>query len=758
MKDLRITRPLQVDVNAAYPIAGKAKNVTSSGDGTGTPWIADVINDRSFGWQENVLKRAGIVANGLEEDSDNSQIAEAIERVSTVAAQGKNLAGSSRYGCTLTSEDDWVVDNSGAYWQWGGAFPKTVTAGETLSVGNGFLETPSADKESRLVSLEGKVGKSFADFGAVEGQDNTVAITAALESAKDGSVAIFEFSGKTYEYSSNITVVGTSLTIFTNCHLKGNSAHITLQGSPCTEIGHVSIAAPSGNNILSLSSVTGLQVGDTLVTTLDVNSSFSSHRVDYKDGEFLEVLEISGNTITVEKPTEVTYTGIVTDKVFKSNPLQLSITGGTFSSDSAAYALRLAHLSKGSVIAPCKVTTSQHIVGAMSIEKSVGVRVEGGSYYAPFTGGGFDYGVNIVNSQDVDVHNINSFGGRHPVTTGGDNVLPNPPCRRVRIHASTLFNDTQASVYAADFHGNSIDCAYINCNTVGGVGLAGVNPSYIGGKVYGHEGSNDIPLSWHELVGGVCEFKNVKVKNLLGLATEVAGITAGSLSDKIDNNYRVVVDGLDAEINSNVTSIISAYENSGKPNDWELRNFSTRGGLSLLTSAVKFTKGPTGRDATSIVVEAPEGSVPASFDWLTVANTILASCSIRLPTANGTTDLATDYLVDYQGEILHGSNSNGSFTKHSDGTMEQYHRITTTSDISAAFLGGFRTGIISWTFPEPFAAGTSPVITAVPEDASMFSVVESSKTNTEVSLLGTAITSQPSGTRTLSVTAKGRWK
>jgi len=139
MRDLQVTRPTQVDADAAFPVSGKARNIVTSGDNTGTPWIEDVINDRSFGWQENVLKRAGIVPNGNPEDADDSQIAEAVERVSAVKAQGKNLAGSSRYGCTLTSEEDWVVDNSGSYWKWGGSFPKNVAAGEIPSVGNGFI-------------------------------------------------------------------------------------------------------------------------------------------------------------------------------------------------------------------------------------------------------------------------------------------------------------------------------------------------------------------------------------------------------------------------------------------------------------------------------------------------------------------------------------------------------------------------------------------------------------------------------------------
>ncbi|MBW1725992.1 MAG: hypothetical protein JRJ62_00140 [Deltaproteobacteria bacterium] len=45
-----------------YPY-GKAKNVTTPGDGTGTPWIASLLND-IFGFQQALLKAAGIIPSG----------------------------------------------------------------------------------------------------------------------------------------------------------------------------------------------------------------------------------------------------------------------------------------------------------------------------------------------------------------------------------------------------------------------------------------------------------------------------------------------------------------------------------------------------------------------------------------------------------------------------------------------------------------------------------------------------------------------
>jgi hypothetical protein len=189
MRNLLDTRPTQVDADAAFPVSGKARNIVTSGDNTGTPWIEDVINDRSFGWQENVLKRAGIAPNGNPEDADDSQIAEAIERVSAVKAQGKNLAGSSRYGCTLASEDDWIVDNSGAYWQWGGSFPKNVAAGEIPSTPTYIQVT--FNQASNVSDSSGRTVQSTIDLFRSSTNDTQIQIgTDADSGSEDGVITI----------------------------------------------------------------------------------------------------------------------------------------------------------------------------------------------------------------------------------------------------------------------------------------------------------------------------------------------------------------------------------------------------------------------------------------------------------------------------------------------------------------------------------------------------------------------------------------
>lgn len=63
--------------DAAYP-HGKARNVVTPGDGTGTPWEADLVND-IFGFQQALLAAAAITPSNLPDKVGTSQYVDAIK-------------------------------------------------------------------------------------------------------------------------------------------------------------------------------------------------------------------------------------------------------------------------------------------------------------------------------------------------------------------------------------------------------------------------------------------------------------------------------------------------------------------------------------------------------------------------------------------------------------------------------------------------------------------------------------------------------
>jgi len=63
---------------SAYPY-GVPRNVTTPGDGTGTPWEADIVKD-IFGFQQELLSKAGITPSGTPDAVGASEYLEALRK------------------------------------------------------------------------------------------------------------------------------------------------------------------------------------------------------------------------------------------------------------------------------------------------------------------------------------------------------------------------------------------------------------------------------------------------------------------------------------------------------------------------------------------------------------------------------------------------------------------------------------------------------------------------------------------------------
>ena len=76
--------------DANYPY-GSARNITTPGDGTGTPWEEDLVND-IFGFQQSLLSDASIVPSGSPDKVGASQYLEATKVVANIAGDIINVA------------------------------------------------------------------------------------------------------------------------------------------------------------------------------------------------------------------------------------------------------------------------------------------------------------------------------------------------------------------------------------------------------------------------------------------------------------------------------------------------------------------------------------------------------------------------------------------------------------------------------------------------------------------------------------------
>lgn len=85
-----------------YP-DGKAQNITSPGDGTGTPWEAQLVNDL-FGFQQYLAAKAGITPSGTPDNATASQQFDALWKLLNVRPITVNVASDA--DITLTAEQN----------------------------------------------------------------------------------------------------------------------------------------------------------------------------------------------------------------------------------------------------------------------------------------------------------------------------------------------------------------------------------------------------------------------------------------------------------------------------------------------------------------------------------------------------------------------------------------------------------------------------------------------------------------------------
>jgi hypothetical protein len=241
----------------------------------------------------------------------------------------------------------------------------------------------------------------------------------------------------------------------------------------------------------------------------------------------------------------------------------------------------------------------------------------------------------------------------------------------------------------------------------------------------------------HEVVGGRISFEGcTAVIGSGSTSTWIVGNVASSLTANISKPYQVITKGLDATINASVTHLVNAFVNAAQPNAWVLDDFGFRGVSSGLVDLVRFTQVAPGIDAS----------------YINVTNPRFGASTYTLVGRSGTTLPGTRFLFP----SFVGSGVNGSWTKFPDGTMICRHDFTVASEaISTGFLGGFRTGGLTWTYPQEFIA--APELSVTPDDASCFSGVASTVSLASATFFLTAVASQTAASRSAKLVAVGRW-
>lgn len=150
-----------INLNNAYPSNsnapdgnypyGSARNVTTSGDNTGTPFIANLQND-IIGLQQFLLNEAAIIPNNTSDNATTSQQFEAMWKIFNLRTLTKNLTANADYtltakenlkniititdtGTVLTTGRNIIIDSVGRFIVFKNATTKTLTVKTASGLG-----------------------------------------------------------------------------------------------------------------------------------------------------------------------------------------------------------------------------------------------------------------------------------------------------------------------------------------------------------------------------------------------------------------------------------------------------------------------------------------------------------------------------------------------------------------------------------------------------------------------------------------------
>lgn len=417
-----------------------------------------------------------------------------------------------------------------------------------------------------------------ADLAGTSGTDDAAHFSAMIAALDNGDTV--DFGSLQIYYASNITVNKDLNFIGLGARFYGNAAYIAVTGTLTTLGSIVSGANTKGALTLNVTSTAGIAADDHLIIHNQVNYSFAPHRTYYQDGEWVYVRSVGSGVLNLGNRLRTSYTGAATDKVFKVNP-RLFTTEGISYEGTGSSALRLdvcvTPIISGDVIGGTD--------NALSLNQCHAAVIKAGKYFHTAAASGDNYGISIANCDGVTVDPlVEVIGTRHAIATGGSSGDGCVPCRDIKVSGAKLTNLT-VDLACADFHGNTSDSYYEDCDLNGTVALGGYNVAARGNRV----------ISWHtvapvtltEVVGGLIDVSGNQITFISSsTATRVMGVASSSQFGLCAQNYNLRFNNNTIALNSAVTSVVFHFHNCIGTVKWsyEMQGTTLTGTVSGLTT------------------------------------------------------------------------------------------------------------------------------------------------------------------------------
>lgn len=338
--------------------------------------------------------------------------------------------------------------------------------------GTGAVTTTVQTKLRETVSVK--------DFGAVgDGvTDDTAAISNALTAVSAGGTLLFPAGiykvtsaiSKTFNNGAVVNIIGygakidgTSITGTTD----GDTILINLTGARLTGVALGTSATKGAASIITASAISANTNDIALISSTDL---FNPTRAYYYKGELIELMTISGTTLTPEHALYDSYTNTTTTVYPLSTPT-INVEGLEIVMNANQIALSIQY-SRNPSVKNLKVHGARY-TGVQFFYCFGGSIQECEIYDTWYSGTGTSYNIAVASCQNFIVKGNNLTEARHCITSGGQQ-----PCRNlIYTHNVCSVHPSEPASNAVDVHGNVEFFSVLNNTINGGVILAGINGS-----------------------------------------------------------------------------------------------------------------------------------------------------------------------------------------------------------------------------------------------------------------------------------------
>lgn len=328
-----------------------------------------------------------------------------------------------------------------------------------------------------------------------------------------------------------------------------------------TQIADISNVS-AGSTTVTFTSAHGLDVGDVFCIYAP-NTLWSEWRDYYNAGEWCEVQSVNGLTVTLVNSLVDSYLGADV-QIWKMNSVPVEMHDFRMVGETQSTILRVSWVKNAKFRNIGLQLVS--LIG-MQVNKSYNVLLENLNIINTGTGDTTDYGLQIANSQFVTVIGGSYCGGRHGISTGGDNQNCNVTCRYIKVYKARLSNVRTTGSTAADTHGNTEFAVYEQCYIDGGVSFRGQNLMVKNCDIVSRDGGDFLFLG--EVNGGYISVEGCRCISYANPYNNSHGAyfnlgVDGDSNSKAKKDINFIIKNCDIELNGvDGASALAFYRNKG---------------------------------------------------------------------------------------------------------------------------------------------------------------------------------------------------